>query len=94
MILSHDLALALVCNALWMGLLGQPHASVSVSAQWFTVPEATDKIPGIGGPLKGLAVSSLTSRWLSLPPFPAPQTLGRRLCGLARQEEKGTEAGW
>lgn len=76
MILSHDLAkaLALVHNALWLRLLGQPHASVSVPAQWFTVPEpgATDKIPGIGGPLKELAVSSLTSRWLSLHPFPAP----------------------
>lgn len=68
--------LALLHNALWLELLGQPCASSSVPARWLTMPEpkATDKVPGIIGPLKEsiLIVSSLTLSWLSLPPYPAP----------------------
>lgn len=69
--------LALVHNALWLELLGQPCASGYVPAHWLTVlePGATDKVPGIGGLLKELVASSLTPRCLSLPPFPVSHTL-------------------
>lgn len=70
--------LALVHNALWLELLGQPCASGSVPAYWLTVPEpgATDKVPGIGGPLKEPVVSSLTPRWLSYFHFQFPKLSG------------------
>lgn len=50
-------------------VLCQPSGSQCLSL------EQQIRYPGLEGPLKELAVSSLTLGWLFLPPFPASQTL-------------------
>lgn len=71
-------ALTRVYNALWLELLGQPRARLLCQpTDSVSEPGATGMVPGSGAPLKDsiLVMCSLSPSWLSLPPFPASQTL-------------------
>lgn len=71
-------ALTLVHSVLWLEMLRWPCARLLCQppdSQCLRVGQ--QMVPGTREPLKGprLVVSSLTPSWLSLPPFPASQTL-------------------